>query len=328
MRVKGGGQVEGEVEREMSVGHLWQKVYKRGRGRGAPVLQALPTPTLRELVGRLFVSSIIFCPLPHPHLPCNHAYPSTHTHTPPLHHARRHPAQKWEIAAACFQHLELVLELAARSTTPPGATPAARQPPGYMVLHDILGKWGGACWVSGGSMLGERGEGGGWFGGGQRAASPGVTPAARQPSSQAELHNYAGLGAATGCWGSGGGGEGNARPHPFSPTAVSLCSPLSPLPSPLLQGVVPPFRHSCTSCYLAIRTSPQCSLCSCWQAEEEEELWEGPLMASAMGELGCSCCSRGVSEAEAVQVAPLAAAVHSYCPEAEAVLLRSRRTPW
>lgn len=34
--------------------------------------------------------------------------------------AYRQPAQKWEIAAACFQHIELVLELASRSNLPPG----------------------------------------------------------------------------------------------------------------------------------------------------------------------------------------------------------------
>ena len=120
--------------------HLWQKVYKQGRGRGVPVLHTSPTPTLREPVAHLFELSIILCLLPHPH-------------PPPL-HARRHPAQKWEIAAACFQHLELVLELAARSTTPPGATPAARQPPGYMVLHDMLGKWREARWTRGGVHAG------------------------------------------------------------------------------------------------------------------------------------------------------------------------------
>lgn len=47
-------------------------------------------------------------------------------------------SQKWEVAAACFQHLELVLDLASRSTVPPGPNAHARQPPGFMVLHDLL----------------------------------------------------------------------------------------------------------------------------------------------------------------------------------------------
>ncbi|GAX76338.1 hypothetical protein CEUSTIGMA_g3784.t1 [Chlamydomonas eustigma] len=54
--------------------------------------------------------------------------------------AYKQPAQKWEIAAVCFQHLELVLDLAARSGIQPAPSAGTnRQPPGYMVLHDMLG---------------------------------------------------------------------------------------------------------------------------------------------------------------------------------------------
>jgi hypothetical protein len=51
----------------------------------------------------------------------------------------------------CFQHLELMMELAARSSLPAGS-PDTRQPPGWMVMHDVLG--GGhtmqvSAWVGG-----------------------------------------------------------------------------------------------------------------------------------------------------------------------------------
>eukprot|EP00798_Chlamydomonas_sp_ICE-L_P006432 gene6432-3061_t len=51
----------------------------------------------------------------------------------------RIPTQKWEIAAHCFQHLELMLELCARSSLPPHPDASARQPPGYVIMHDALG---------------------------------------------------------------------------------------------------------------------------------------------------------------------------------------------
>lgn len=74
----------------------------------------------------------------------------------------RFMSQKWELAAAAFQHLEVVLELAGRCGAGPGGL-GERQAPGWAVMHDLLGSgptlqvgcgrvvWGGA-W--------EKGEGG------------------------------------------------------------------------------------------------------------------------------------------------------------------------
>ncbi|PNW73920.1 hypothetical protein CHLRE_13g578100v5 [Chlamydomonas reinhardtii] len=54
-------------------------------------------------------------------------------------------AQKWEVAAAAFTHLEQVLQLATRPGLPPplpaseAAATGAKQPPGYLIMHDLLG---------------------------------------------------------------------------------------------------------------------------------------------------------------------------------------------
>ncbi|KAG2487371.1 hypothetical protein HYH03_013942 [Edaphochlamys debaryana] len=53
-------------------------------------------------------------------------------------------AQKWQLAAACFTHLEHVLDLATRGGLPPPLPPneaaaAPKQPPGYLIMHDLLG---------------------------------------------------------------------------------------------------------------------------------------------------------------------------------------------
>ncbi|KAG2438910.1 hypothetical protein HYH02_010705 [Chlamydomonas schloesseri] len=54
-------------------------------------------------------------------------------------------AQKWEVAAAAFAHLEQVVQLASRPGLPPplpaseAAATGAKQPPGYLVMHDLLG---------------------------------------------------------------------------------------------------------------------------------------------------------------------------------------------
>ncbi|GFR52151.1 hypothetical protein Agub_g14666, partial [Astrephomene gubernaculifera] len=53
-------------------------------------------------------------------------------------------SQKWEVAAAAFTHLEHVLDLATRGSLPPPlpageAAAAAKHPPGYLIMHDLLG---------------------------------------------------------------------------------------------------------------------------------------------------------------------------------------------
>ena len=59
-------------------------------------------------------------------------------------------AQKWEVAAAAFTHLEQVLQLATRPGLPPplpaseAAATGAKQPPGYLIMHDLLGEGAGA----------------------------------------------------------------------------------------------------------------------------------------------------------------------------------------
>ncbi|KXZ49324.1 hypothetical protein GPECTOR_22g918 [Gonium pectorale] len=56
----------------------------------------------------------------------------------------REARQKWEVAAAAFTHLEHVLELATRGPLPPPlpaneAMAAPKHPPGYLIMHDLLG---------------------------------------------------------------------------------------------------------------------------------------------------------------------------------------------
>lgn len=60
--------------------------------------------------------------------------------------AYRLPGQRYEVATAAFVHLTHTLELALRAPLLAPPLPAAetasgaRQPPAYLVLHDLLGE--------------------------------------------------------------------------------------------------------------------------------------------------------------------------------------------